>query len=170
MLLTFLKKSSWTLRLTRMMTSSLSCRTSHTISVHHDLLQFYVWKMEISHQLLFKGLRSACFLGLTRISSCIMSSGWSGRTSLCLLFSCATSLMTVQFTPEAWVGGNEQMSCLIWEKWKCKCILKKRICSRCLRRHRWQSWRCCLLQLQWADTAAAPGYSASNSQNSATKI
>lgn len=40
---TFLKKSSWTLRLTRMMAVCplRICLTSQTTSVHHDLLQFY---------------------------------------------------------------------------------------------------------------------------------
>lgn len=41
--ITFRKKSSWTLRLTRMITLCPfgTCLTSHTTSVHHDRLQFW---------------------------------------------------------------------------------------------------------------------------------
>lgn len=38
---------------------------------------------------------------LTSTSFCIMSSGWRVRTSVCLAFSCARSLWTLQFTPVA---------------------------------------------------------------------
>lgn len=108
---------------------------------------------------------SHCFAsrGLTSTSFCIMSSGWRERTSLCRAFSCARSLSTLQLMP---VACGAVYTCQMRSK-RAIPILTRQCDSRCMKTHRWQSWRRCPLQPRRADAAWAPDCSQSNSRGSA---
>lgn len=104
--LTFLKKSSWTLRLTRTTAACplRSCWTSQTTSVHHDLLQFYTRRRKHNTQ---------------RINICANAEHWyllccvalPGASPVCHCASCLQDGRGARLSGWPWAGPGRSARC-----------------------------------------------------------